>query len=959
MSQPYQTGSGLGGYNAYSQHYSSPTGHGGAPASDPTMAYGNYSYPAASQRSQLLQGPGSVSAPAATMQQKHEYGYYGGAVQQQQPPPPHTLQQLPQRSVYNDPHRDDGSAPSPHQHAPPSSPQSQDQRCIPPPQQQQQQQQAAQMSAGPQGSESLTTKRHPRPIPNRKVDVLVSPTPARMLLNGRIPKEFYNSSVGPWTREGSSTSPATTPIAALGFIGIDDGNANPKFVRLAEGSSFSNDMQLKDSGIPFGAILSPLYRPLHEKEGVPVIHDRPPVRCHRCRGYMSCHVRFIDGGRRWRCPLCEMINDVEEGDFANLDSKGRRVDRLEKPELCFGSVEYIVDQFSDYSLKSDKDEIIPTRPLHHLFLVDVSVAALHSFLPSYVYALEAAIAEMAKNTPQCRVSFITYASQLHFYNLHDPSRPQYCVPDVDNPFVPLPHALLGWLEAGRDEEVIAAFLRSLPAVARDLEETECALGAAVQAALLVFAGQHGGRVVMCGHRYPQRGVGAITPRQQHLLYGTPKEKEIFRPIEGFWTTKALEAAKQQVSFDLFMFSSEYCELVTLSQVCHITNGKVHLFQHFDAQLDYHKLAALLREVTTEEAGYAGLLRVRCSSGLRVKRYRGHYLSQTVNDMDLASITSSSAFFVEFAHEGALEKNSYAFFQVALLYTTRGGSRRVRVHNLRVVVAAHLPDVFASADLEATLFGYVHEIIAEALNKGTKAGCQLLRERIAGMLIGYRRFVSTQTSRRALLMPSRLHLIVIFGTCLLKSEALSEGTTTSVDARMRSMYDLISMPTHRLLNYLYPTLYPLHTLRTDRACGLMNEATGLCNMPQRLQLVYNSVTNDGVYVLCDEAATMVYLWIGAEVDPEVSEELFGSPDAQLAGRPGGATVDDFSERVRTILYALTYPDGGIPRRLVVLHQGDVGEDVFFTLMKEERQGLTGEGYDESLQFYFGEVLKSIS
>jgi hypothetical protein len=42
----------------------------------------------------------------------------------------------------------------------------------------------------------------------------------------------------------------------------------------------------------------------------------------------------------------------------------------------------------------------------------------------------------------CRISFFTFASTLHFYNLRNPSFPQLIVPDVDNPFVPLPFNLL-------------------------------------------------------------------------------------------------------------------------------------------------------------------------------------------------------------------------------------------------------------------------------------------------------------------------------------------------------------------------------------------------------------------------------------------------------------------------------------------------------------------------------------
>lgn len=127
----------------------------------------------------------------------------------------------------------------------------------------------------------------------------------------------------------------------------------------------------------------------------------------------------------------------------------------------------------------------------------------------------------------------------------------------------------------------------------------CALGAAVKVSLLVLSGHHGGRVIVCAHKYPQDGLGAMKPRKEHLLKGTKNEKELLRPMEGFWTNTATEAAKQQVSFDLFLFASEYCELVTLSHLCHVTNGTLHYYRNYDPLVDSSKVKAAMMQIMTE------------------------------------------------------------------------------------------------------------------------------------------------------------------------------------------------------------------------------------------------------------------------------------------------------------------------------------------------------------------------
>lgn len=33
------------------------------------------------------------------------------------------------------------------------------------------------------------------------------------------------------------------------------------------------------------------------------------VRCRRCRTYINAYVMFTDGGRRWRCNVCSLLNE--------------------------------------------------------------------------------------------------------------------------------------------------------------------------------------------------------------------------------------------------------------------------------------------------------------------------------------------------------------------------------------------------------------------------------------------------------------------------------------------------------------------------------------------------------------------------------------------------------------------------------------------------------------------------
>lgn len=72
------------------------------------------------------------------------------------------------------------------------------------------------------------------------------------------------------------------------------------------------------------------------------------------------------------------------------------------------------------------------------------------------------------------------------------------------------------------------------------------------------------------------------------------------------------------------------------------------------------------------------------------------------DVELAGIDEDKAIAISMKHDGKLEDDRGVSFQAALLYTTKDGHRRVRVHNLNIPVTEHIADVFRQGDHEATV-----------------------------------------------------------------------------------------------------------------------------------------------------------------------------------------------------------------------------------------------------------------
>ena len=86
-------------------------------------------------------------------------------------------------------------------------------------------------------------------------------------------------------------------------------------------------------------------------------------------------------------------------------------------------------------------------------------------------------------------------------------------------------------------------------------------------------------------------------------------------------------------------------------------------------------------------------------GLKIQEYFGNFYMKNNTDVELSILDSEKAIGVMIKHDGKMETPGESSFQLALLYTTSSGMRRVRVHNLMVPNTNKMTDVFRMADLQ--------------------------------------------------------------------------------------------------------------------------------------------------------------------------------------------------------------------------------------------------------------------
>lgn len=166
---------------------------------------------------------------------------------------------------------------------------------------------------------------------------------------------------------------------------------------------------VRDTGLLLGLVLQPLASTDITPPLVPLVReDEGPIRCSRCKGYLNPWCRFVQGGKKFVCNLCEFENTIDEADFCPCDISGRRMDTDQRPELMFGSVEFDVpkEYWSDIEPKS----------LHWLVAMDVSRQAVQSGL--LASACDVLKETLSRGLPQgVKIGIMTFDTSIHFYNL--------------------------------------------------------------------------------------------------------------------------------------------------------------------------------------------------------------------------------------------------------------------------------------------------------------------------------------------------------------------------------------------------------------------------------------------------------------------------------------------------------------------------------------------------------------
>ncbi|XP_068114147.1 protein transport protein Sec24C isoform X4 [Hyperolius riggenbachi] len=740
------------------------------------------------------------------------------------------------------------------------------------------------------------------------------------------------------------------PLVTTNFLVKDQGNASPRYIRCSSYNFPATSDMAKQSQVPLCAVIKPLAT-LPSDEAPPCVVDHGetgPIRCNRCKAYMCPYMQFIEGGRRFQCCFCSCVTEVPPQYFQHLDHTGKRVDCYDRPELSMGSYEFTATV--DYC----KNNKFPNPPAF-IFMIDVSYNAVKSGLVALVceelkQLIDYLPREGNLEESVIRVGFVTYNKVLHFYNVKSSlAQPQMMVvSDVADMFVPLLDGFL--VNVNESRTVITSLLDQIPELFADTRETETVFAPVIQAGLEALkAADCAGKLFVFHTSLPiAEAPGKLKNRDDKKLINTDKEKTMFQPQTTFYNNLAKDCVAQGCSVDLFLFPNQFVDVATLGVVPFQTGGSVYKYTFFQVETDRERFLNDLRRDVQKDIGFDAVMRVRTSTGIRATDFFGAFYMSNTTDVELAGLDCDKTITVEFKHDDKLSEDIGAILQCAVLYTSCGGQRRLRVHNMALSCCTQLADLYRNCETDTLINYFAKFAFRGVLNNPTKSVRDTLINQCAQILACYRKNCASPSSAGQLILPECMKLLPVYLNCVLKSDVLQPGAEVSIDDRAYIRQLISSMDVADSNVFFYPRLLPF--TKVDPSSD---------TLPVAIRASEERLSKGEIYLL--ENGLNFFIWVGANVQQALIQNLFGvSSFSQIDSTMSALPV--FDNPVSNKMHAIiTTFRAQRPRymKLLVVKQDDKLEMFFKHLLVEDKNLNGGASYVDFLCHMHKEIRQLLS
>ena len=403
--------------------------------------------------------------------------------------------------------------------------------------------------------------------------------------------------------------------------------------------------------------------------------------------------------------------------------------------------------------------------------------------------------------------------------------------------------------------------------------TEPILGPAVQTGIeaLRSAGCAGKVLVFHSSIPTFDAPGRVKNREDRKLLGTDKEKTQLTPAIDFYTKLGEECITVGCSVDLFLFPNSNVDLATLAPVSTVSGGTVYKYQYFDAERDGLRFVCDLVHNLERPIAFDCMMRVRTSTGIRPTGFFGNFHMQNTTDVEVGTLDSDKGMSIEIKYDDKLDEQVPAVIQVAVLFTSCSGQRRLRIHNIRLPVSADYQMIYRYSDIDTVVDYFFKYAVKTVRDKTQKEVKEELTQRCAQILATYREKCSSHSPLSQLVLPETLKLLPLFVNCILRNDAVGSGSEMTVDDRVWLMTMVPSLRVDLSIRYLYPQILTVSKLSEGAT------ETKHFNITAMSRASYEFLDRSQIYLI--DNGMIGFIWAGHAADQQLVQDVFNVPSLQ--------------------------------------------------------------------------------
>lgn len=657
-------------------------------------------------------------------------------------------------------------------------------------------------------------------------------------------------------------------------------NMETKCYRASIGNIPNDQAKLRNSNIPL--FFSVEFE--KESEHTPVVTD-PLVRCHKCKAYLNPYVEVIMPGIKWKCNLCEHINDLVSP-FVMIERRNNEAQQDAIKNALFNRKHFVRED-----LKSDIYEIeapdsfgvkTPDPPVL-CFIIDVSTEANKLNILSSVLNC---IKELLRNLEydrRTRVCFIFYNEHAYILN----NNHTMTVISGDIPMIMSESFTFSILDTENafssiKYEIIEKYFNDKKSPNSNiLLPIKIAVQALRSASLFCFVST-----------VPNFGMSKIEPTTNFIC----KNNEYKIVAESLF--------RKNISANIFLMARYNIEYSTISVLAQHTGGQSFQYSNYDGYdpTSSSKLFCDLSDYFRKNIGFGGVCRIRASEGAVLRGAHGNFCQKSVDLLGYANWNPSHSINFSFTLFNNVKNALYV--QLAMIRVTKSGSRFIRVFNICIPV--HSDTFYDLCDSNAI----AHSLVLEAFyyeSRKKLGGGEFLQKSILSIW----KEIKTKNGK----IPDALAALPQLILSAKKSIPLRPDTATPTDFRSFYMY-LFSNSHSKIIDLL---LYPILLSLADSNVVPLN-------------LSINSLTTTGIYIL--DTGINMFFYIGRECDQSFYGTLFeGLTSGPILFSP---PENEFSNYVSELITYLIGDRSIKPRFILVNDAADsVYSAVFYSYLYDDK------------------------